>query len=144
MEKSWNFVSPEKVGTLCESNNFFCYTWRHPNLIRQSPLGPVYTERQRQRCDTALVENNSVAPKWVATPFWSDSIVFNQSSIASIITALTLMLRVNGPLKFNIVSMVTDTLMGKIDCICIDSVHPSVRQNDPRWHSPKRWRRWYV
>ena len=31
---------------------------------------PVYTERQHQRCydpsDTALIENNAVAPKWVA------------------------------------------------------------------------------
>ena len=63
----------------------------------------LYTERQRQRCneasDTALIENNGVTPKWVATPFWSDSIVFNENSIASIVTALTLRLSVNWPLE---------------------------------------------
>ena len=52
----------------------------------------LYTERQRQRCneasDTALIENNGVTPKWVATPFWSDSIVFNENSITSIIAEL--------------------------------------------------------
>ena len=35
-----------------------------------------------------LTENNGVAKKWVATPFWSDSIVFNESRIASIIAEL--------------------------------------------------------
>ena len=35
-------------------------------------LGPVYTERQHQRSDkasdAALIDNNEVALKWVATP----------------------------------------------------------------------------
>ena len=34
----------------------------------------------------------------VATPIWSDSIVFNENRIASVIAALTLTLSVNGPL----------------------------------------------
>ena len=55
---------------------FFCYL---------CALGPVYTKHQRQLCDdasvTVLIENNGVAGKWVATPFWSDSIVFNENSI---------------------------------------------------------------
>ena len=51
--------------------------------------GPVYTEHQRQRCDdatdTALIENNGVTRKWVATPIWSHSIAFSQSNITSVI-----------------------------------------------------------
>ena len=54
-----------------------------------------------QRCDNTsdigLIENKGVAPKWVATLFWSDSIVFNESSIASVITVFMLALSVNGP-----------------------------------------------
>ena len=49
--------------------------------------------------DIVLIVNNGFTPKWVATLFWSGSIVFNQSSIASIITVLTLMLSVHGPLN---------------------------------------------
>ena len=56
-------------------------------------LGPVYTKLQHQRCDdasdTVLPENNGVAPEWMATTFWSDSIVFNEDSIVSIIKALS-------------------------------------------------------
>ena len=64
----------------------------------------------QQLCDYAsdnvIIENNGVSRKWVAIPFWSDSIVFNESSITSIkeccnthrvVTVLTLMLSVNGP-----------------------------------------------
>ena len=58
-------------------------------------LRPVYTEHQRQRCDydsdIALIENNGV------TPILSDSIVFNQSILTSIIAALTLTSSVSGP-----------------------------------------------
>ena len=47
----------------------------------------------QQLCDdasnTVLTENNGVAWRWVATPFWSDSIVFNENSIASIIAELS-------------------------------------------------------
>ena len=67
-------------------------------------LGPIYTKRQRQRCDDAcdsvLIENNRVAPEWGCNLFSSDSFVFNENRIASVITALTLMLGVNGPLGF--------------------------------------------
>ena len=52
-------------------------------------LGPIYTKRQRQRCDDAcdsvLIENNSVAPEWVCNPFSSISIDFNENRIASVI-----------------------------------------------------------
>ena len=61
-------------------------------------LGPVYTERQRKCCNntsnSALIENNAITPKWVATQFLSDSIVFNQNSIASVIAMLSLTLDV--------------------------------------------------
>ena len=59
----------------------------------------------RCHCDNAvvmlvilLIENNGILLKWVATPFWSDSIVFDKSNITSVTTALTLMLSVNEPL----------------------------------------------
>ena len=65
-------------------------------------LGPIYTKRQGQRCDDAfdsvLIENNRVAPDWSCNPFSSDSNVFNENRISSIIAALTLTLGVNGPL----------------------------------------------
>ena len=71
--------------------------------MKFSSLGPVYTKRQRQRCDDAcdsvLIENNGVTPEWVCNPFSSDSTVFNKNRIASIITALTLTLGVNRPLR---------------------------------------------
>ena len=51
----------------------------------------------------ALIGNNRVTPEWVATPIASDSIDFNERSVASVIArstdaALTLTLGVNGPL----------------------------------------------
>ena len=71
--------------------------------VQKTPLGPVYTKRQRQCCDDAcdsvLIENNGVAPEWVRNPFSSDSTVLNENKIASIIAALTLPLGVNGPLR---------------------------------------------
>ena len=39
--------------------------------------------------DTVLIENNGVARKWVAIPFWSNSVVFNDSSITSVIAELS-------------------------------------------------------
>ena len=63
-----------------------------------------YIKRQRQlgidTSNSVLIENNGVAQKWVAIPFWSD-IVFNENRIASLmeaVAALTLTLGVNGPL----------------------------------------------
>ena len=65
-------------------------------------LGTVYTKRQRQRCDEAcnsvLIENNGVTQESVATPFWSDSIVFSENSIAIIRVVTALTLGVNKPL----------------------------------------------
>ena len=58
-----------------------------------STLGQCYEYTR----DTALIENNGITPKWVATLFLSDFIVFNESSITSAVTALILMLCVNGP-----------------------------------------------
>ena len=72
------------------------------SVTTNTSLGPVYTKHQRQYCDDArdpvLIESNGVIRKWVATPFWSNSIVFNESSIASVIAVLTLALSVNGTL----------------------------------------------
>ena len=56
-------------------------------------LRPVYTKRQYQRCNnasyTVLIENNRVAPEWGCNPFLSDSIVFNEDIVASVITELS-------------------------------------------------------
>ena len=64
---------------------------------------PIYTKRPHQRCDDAcdsvLIEINRVAPEWVCNPFSSDSTVFNEYRIASVIAALTRTLGVNGPLE---------------------------------------------
>ena len=50
------------------------------------------TSRLRQLCDdgsdTDLIENNGVAPEWRCNLFSSDSIVFNENSITSVITEL--------------------------------------------------------
>ena len=72
-------------------------------------LGAVYTKHQRQRrvdaYDTAHIEKNRVAPKWVTTPLRSDcvSIDFNKSYVGSVmveLTALMLMFGVNGSLVY--------------------------------------------
>ena len=58
------------------------------------------TKCQRQRCDNSamilmlLLLLKTIALKWVANPFWSDSNVFNDNRV---VAALTLMLGVNGP-----------------------------------------------
>ena len=72
-------------------------------------LEPVYTKRQSQRCDNSVMtlvilfslKNNGVTRKWVATPFLSDSIAFNESSITSVIAAMSLTLGVNGPINLD-------------------------------------------
>ena len=68
---------------------------RESSLMERAPLGPVYTKRQRQCFHKSamtlvilLIENNGVAWKRVATPIWSNSIVFNENNIVSIITEL--------------------------------------------------------
>ena len=44
------------------------------------------TFKKKKLCDdasdTVLIENNGVTRKWVATPFWIDSIVFSKNNIA--------------------------------------------------------------
>ena len=59
-----------------------CFRYRTQKESRSAQCGqavtatpflvPVYTKRQRQRCDdasdTALIEINGVSPKWIATP----------------------------------------------------------------------------
>ena len=66
-------------------------TWIQYRLNPQ--LGSVYAEGQHQYSDdignTAQIENNGLAPEWDCNPFSSNSIVFDQSSIASVIAALS-------------------------------------------------------
>ena len=64
-----------------------------------SELGSVYNKHQPECYDTSvLIENISVTWKWVAIPFWSTSIVFNENRITSVIAELRLTLGVNRPL----------------------------------------------
>ena len=37
------------------------------------------------------METNGVAPEWGCNPFWSDSIHFNESCVASVMAAMTLL-----------------------------------------------------
>ena len=67
--------------------------WLHFCRYRWTALGPVYTKHQRQRCNnsamtsnTIPIENNGFAWKWVATAIWSDSIVFSENGISSVVT----------------------------------------------------------
>ena len=47
--------------------------------------GSIYTEHQRKYCndasDSVLIVSNAAAWKWVATPIWSDSIVFSEKTV---------------------------------------------------------------
>ena len=82
--------------------NSICRVWLKYSKGR---LHQASESMLRQLCDgasnTVLIENNDVTRKWVAIPFWSDSIIFNDSSITSIIArvvaAWTLTLGVNVP-----------------------------------------------
>ena len=57
------------------------------------PFTPSVRSTLRQLCDdardTVLIEDNGVTQKWVATPFWSKSNVFNENSTTSIIAELS-------------------------------------------------------
>ena len=61
------------------------------NTVRVSLHQPSASTLQ-QVCDDAgdsvLIENNSVTWKWVAVPFWSDSIIFNENRIACVFAKL--------------------------------------------------------
>ena len=39
--------------------------------------------------DTVLIENNRVTRKWVATPIWTNSIIFNENSTSGVIAELS-------------------------------------------------------
>ena len=70
-------------------------------LRLQGPFTPSVRSILQQLCDdasdTVLIENYGVTSDGVCNPFSSDSIVFNENSIASIIAALMPTLGVNGP-----------------------------------------------
>ena len=55
-------------------------------------LGLISASTLRELCDDAsnsvLSENNGAAWKWVATVFWSDSLVFNENRIPIVIAEL--------------------------------------------------------
>ena len=72
-----------------------------PSPLLKVCLHQASASTLRQLCDdtsnSVLIENNGVALEWSYKPFSSDSIVFIENSIASIIAALTLTLGVNGP-----------------------------------------------
>ena len=60
--------------------------------------GPFTTSVCDYAGNIAMIENNGVAPNRDCNPLCSDCIVFNESSIASvIIAALAMTLSVNGP-----------------------------------------------
>ena len=80
---------------------------RESNVFMKARLHQTSALMQSQRCDdasdTAVIEKNGVAPKWVAAPFWHNYL-FPFFSIEpcykrhrNVDTALTLMLGVNGP-----------------------------------------------
>ena len=76
---------------------FFAFPVTTPNKRFQSLRAQLYQASEstlRQLCnnvsDTALIENSRVAPEWVCNPFLSDSIVFNENNIASIVTEVSL------------------------------------------------------
>ena len=74
-----------------------CWTWRYAKrkkyqkrTLFADPLHQVSASMLQQLCDdtshTVLIENNGVAPEWGCYQFLSDSIVFNENSITSVIT----------------------------------------------------------
>ena len=71
----------------------FVYVPKSHNNTLKVRLHQATAPTLRQYCNdpsgTAFIENNVVTPKWVATLFWSNSIVFNESSIASVIAVLS-------------------------------------------------------
>ena len=71
----WKFVSIS--GQLWVTNNTNQCIRVHLHQTSKSTLAILF------------IGNNSIAWKWVATQFWSDSIVFNENRIASIIAELS-------------------------------------------------------
>ena len=62
------------------SFNFTCFQLSGNLIMQVSFLGPIYTKRQRQRCDDAcdsvLIENNRVAPEWGLQPIFKRLLCF--------------------------------------------------------------------
>ena len=83
----------------------FCWFFLLPVRLR-ARLHQASASTLQQLCHdasvTALIENDGVAQKWVATQFWRDFIVFNENQYwyhhCRVVAALTLTLGVNGPL----------------------------------------------
>ena len=73
--------------------------------------------------DSVLIENNRVAPEWVCNPFSSDSTVFNETRIASVIAALMLTLGINGPLTLGINGPLTLGINGPLGDVYRVFVH---------------------
>ena len=69
--------------------NFILFDWNIRTRLHRASVSMLH-----QLCDdtsnTVLIENNGVASEWGGNPFWSDSIVFIESSMASVIAALLL------------------------------------------------------
>ena len=101
-----NLITCNYLWTLCFHTAFMQRTivlqWKKnlsfTDLISvRASLHQASVSMHSQHCEGCLRHSshwqNGVASKWVATPFWSDSIVsidFNESYVTSIITVLTL------------------------------------------------------
>ena len=76
-------------------NPVVTFVTTHWNLLT---VGPDCNKHRRQCCNdasnTSLIGSNRATPGWGCNRFWSGSIVFNETCIASVVTALTL--SVNG------------------------------------------------
>ena len=69
------------------------YVWAGLHQASESTLPQHWDDAS----DSVLIASNGVTPEWGCNPFSSDSIVFNENRIASIITKLSPMLGVNRP-----------------------------------------------
>ena len=62
------------------------------NVVLSTRLQQAFASMLQQcyddTSDIPHIEYNGVAPDWDCIPFWGDSIGFNESSIAGVITAL--------------------------------------------------------
>ena len=69
--------------------------------LRKTFKGPIFTEHRHKSCDdvndNAPIKNNGVTPDRSCKPFWSESIVFNENSTATVFATLMLTLSVSLP-----------------------------------------------
>ena len=88
---------------LLESTILCNYTWvnfmlvgKHVKITFRARLHQASESMLRQLCNdasyTVLIEKNGVVWKWVAIRFWSDSIVFNENSVTSVIAIVIVMI----------------------------------------------------